>query len=190
MRKYLAIMMLPLTLIACALNPVVIDNSPPVSSSTTGGSTTGSTNDSAPPANVGETGRVTRVIDGDTIDVEINGETIRIRYLQINTTEKNRGESCSQEGTDANAALVAGQIVRLVADQEATDQYDRWLRHVYVGDLHVNAELVRQGWAEAVVYEPNDAFWEAFIALEQEAAAAGRGCHGISDMFDDGNYRR
>ena len=137
---------------------------------------------------VGETGRVVRVIDGDTIEVNINGQTIDVRYLQMNTTE--RGEPCYQEAKDANAALVEGQVVTLLADSEPTDQYGRWLRHVYANNLHVNAELVRNGWAEAVVYEPNDQFWDAFIELEQQAAQAKRGCHGLTTLFEDNSYRR
>lgn len=137
---------------------------------------------------VGETGRVMRVIDGDTIEVNINGQTVDVRYLQMNTTE--RGEPCYQEGKDANATLVDGKVVTLIADAEATDQYGRWLRHVYVNNLHVNAELVRNGWAEAVVYEPNDQYWEAFILLEQEATRAKRGCHGLTTLFEDNSYRR
>ena len=60
----------------------------------------------------GEVGQVTRVIDGDTIDVLIDGKNIRIRYLQMNTPE--RDQPCFGESTDRNAELVAGQTVRLV----------------------------------------------------------------------------
>lgn len=171
--------MLTLSL-ACSLNPVVIVT--PGGESSSGGRA---------PAPAGEQGRVTRVVDGDTIDVRLDsGETIRVRYLGMNTTETNRGEPCSQEGKQANADLVSGERVTLVADEDPQDPYDRALRYVYVGDVFVNAELVRQGWAEAVMYEPNDRHWEALIELEQQANRNNRGCHGISDMFDDGSYRR
>lgn len=134
-----------------------------------------------------ETGQVTRVVDGDTIDVLLNGQNTRIRYLQMNTPE--RDEPCYRESTAANSELVAGKIVRLVADVELVDPYDRLLRYVYVGDVLVNRVLVEQGYAEVVVYPPNDAHYEEFRALEAEAAAAGRGCH-PTGIFDDGSWSR
>ena len=134
-----------------------------------------------------EIGRVTRVVDGDTIDVLLDGVNTRIRYLQMNTPE--RDQPCSRESTQANADLVAGQTVRLVPDKELVDPYDRLLRFVYVGDLLVNRELVVGGWAEVVLYPPNDARYDEFLRLEQEAAAAGRGCH-PTGIFNDGSTTR
>jgi micrococcal nuclease len=169
--------------LACSLNPIEVVE--PGTEGNNGGNTSSGGNNA--PTN-GEVGQVVRVIDGDTIEVDINGTIVGIRYLGMNTTE--RGETCYSEGRDANAALVEGQTVRLVPDEDPVDRYERALRYVYVGDTFVNAELVRQGWAEAVMYEPNDAHWDELIALEQAAANANRGCHGISDLFDDGTYSR
>jgi len=130
---------------------------------------------------------VTRIIDGDTIDVQIDGRKERVRYIGVNTPE--RDESCYQEASDANSLLVKGKIVSLVSDAEDTDQYGRLLRYVYVGDLFVNKVLVEQGYAEAVSYPPNTAHYDEFVRLEQDATAAGRGCH-PTGIFDDGSYTR
>ena len=135
----------------------------------------------------GEVGQVTRVIDGDTIDVLIDGKNVRIRYLQMNTPE--RDQPCFRESTDRNAELVAGQTVRLVPDTELVDPYDRLLRYVYVGEISVSRVLVEEGYAEVVLYPPNDAHYEEFVALEQAAAQAGLGCH-PTGIFDDGSTRR
>ena len=135
----------------------------------------------------GEIGQVTRVVDGDTIDVLIDGKNIRIRYLQMNTPERN--EPCYRESTDRNAELVAGKTVRLVPDRELVDPFDRWLRFVYVGDVSVSRVLVEEGFAEVVLYPPNDAHYEEFVALERAAAQAGRGCH-PTGIFDDGSTTR
>ena len=140
-----------------------------------------------PGPSAGETGPVIRVIDGDTIDVLIDGVNTRIRYLQMNTPE--RDEPCSRESTAANSDLVKGQTVRLVPDKELVDPYGRLLRFVYVGDLLVNRVLVEKGFAEVVLYPPNDAHYEEFRALEDAAAAAGLGCH-PSGIFADGTHRR
>ena len=134
-----------------------------------------------------EIGLVTRVVDGDTIDVMLNGVNTRIRYLQMNTPE--RDYPCFDESGQANANLVEGKTVRLVADKELIDPFDRLLRFVYVEDVLVNRVLVEQGWAEVVLYPPNDLHYDEFLQLEQEAAAAGRGCH-PTGIFDDGSTTR
>ena len=138
-------------------------------------------------ATEGEVGQVTRVIDGDTIDVLIDGKNVRIRYLQMNTPE--RDQPCFSESTDRNAELVAGKTVRLVPDTELVGPYDRLLRYVYVGEVSVSRVLVEEGYAEVVLYPPNDAHYEEFVALEQAAAQAGLGCH-ATGIFDDGSTRR
>ncbi len=135
----------------------------------------------------GEEARVLRVIDGDTIDVEINGERQRVRYIGMNTPERN--EPCFDEATVANVELVQGKSVMLVKDVSDTDRYDRLLRYVYVGDTFVNEELVRQGYAEAVLYRPDYRHYEQFSALEAVVAGSGLGCH-ASGVFDDGDLRR
>lgn len=129
---------------------------------------------SAPAA--GEYGVVTHVIDGDTVDVRLdNGQVVRVRYIGVDTPE--RDEPCFNQATAANIALVSGQRVRLVRDVSNTDRFDRLLRYVYVGNTFVNRELVAQGWARAVLFEPDRLHYETFRELERQAARANLGCH-------------
>lgn len=124
----------------------------------------------------GEEAMVTRVIDGDTIDVRLDsGQVARVRYIGVDTPE--RDQPCFSEATAANAALVSGRRVRLVRDVSNTDRFDRLLRYVYVGSTFVNRELVAQGWARAVLFEPDRLHYETFRELEQQAAQANIGCH-------------
>lgn len=134
-----------------------------------------------------EIGPVTRVVDGDTIHVLLDGENVSVRYLQVNTPE--RDEPCYRQATQANADLVAGKTVRLVPDVELVDRYDRLLRFIYVDDVLVNRVLVEQGFAEVVLYPPNDKHYDEFVRLEAQAAAAGRGCH-PTGIFADGSSTR
>lgn len=147
------------------------------------------TNDSAtPPGNVqGETAQVTRIIDGDTIDVRLNGISYRVRYIGVNTPESD--EPCYAEAAAANAALVENKTVTLVKDVSETDQFGRLLRYIYVENTLINADLVRNGWAESVEYPPDTARAAEFRGLEGEAAAANRGCH-PTGIFDDGSTTR
>lgn len=140
----------------------------------------------APPAN-GQQARVTRVIDGDTIDVTIDGTGYRVRYIGINTPE--RDEPCYAEAMAANRALVEGRTVTLVRDQSETDRFGRLLRYIYVGNINVNAQLVAQGWAEAVEYPPDTAQTAFFRELERRARAANLGCH-PTGIFNDGSDTR
>ena len=135
----------------------------------------------------GVTAQVRRVIDGDTIDVFLDNEVQRVRYIGMNTPE--RDEACYSEATEANRALVAGETVLLVKDTSETDRFDRLLRYVYVDDVFVNAMLVEQGFAEAALYRPDDKHYGEFRELEVIAAEQGLGCHG-SGIFDDGSFRR
>lgn len=136
---------------------------------------------------VGEEARVLRVIDGDTITVAIGRRTHNVRYIGINTPE--RDEPCSNTATAANRRLVGGRKVTLVRGAEETDRYGRLLRYIYADGIFVNEALVRDGFAENFVWEPNTRFADHFRALEAEAQAEGRGCH-PSGVFDDGDSER
>ena len=79
------------------------------------------------------------------------------------------------EATALNRRLVMGKTVRLELDVRERDRYRRLLAYVYVGDLMVNAELVRLGYAHAMTVPPNVAHASRFVSLERQAREAGRG---------------
>jgi len=120
-----------------------------------------------------ETAAVTRVIDGDTIIID-TGHTVR--YIGIDTPEVHpKLEACGMEAWQANSQLVVGKEVRLERDISKTDKYGRLLRYVYVDDIFVNAELVRQGLAEAKAYPPDTKYQDYLEELEAEARQEGKG---------------
>lgn len=142
-------------------------------------SATRATNTAVPATNAiaGVLAQVTHIVDGDTIDVEIEGITYRVRYIGMDTPE--RGEPFYSEATEINRQLVQGQTVILVKDVSETDRYGRLLRYVYLqDDTFVNATLVEQGYAQAATYPPDVAFADLFVSLQQEARTAGRGLWG------------
>jgi micrococcal nuclease len=164
-KKWLPLLMLLILLAGCELVAVTPDTVTPTAE-----------------AIDGESARVINIIDGDTVDVLIEGVEYRVRYIGINTPE--RDEVCYADATNANAALVEGQTVTLVRDVSETDRYDRLLRYIYLADgTFVNASLVRDGYAEAVQYPPDTANADLFNDLEREARAADRGCH-PTGIFD------
>lgn len=130
----------------------------------------------ATPTLEGTAGYCTYIVDGDTIDVDIAGTISRVRYIGIDTPEG--GDCYYTEAKEKNRELVYQRNVRLVRDVSETDHFGRLLRYVYVDDLHVNAELVRQGYALASTYPPDVAHSLEFADLQHQAQAAGLGLWG------------
>lgn len=129
----------------------------------------------------GDTARVVRVVDGDTILVALPSGEERVRYIGIDTPESVKPgspvECFAKRASAFNERLVAGERVRLVRDVEQRDRYGRLLAYVYrVRDgLFVNAELVRRGYATAVTFPPNVAHERDFRRLAERARLSGRG---------------
>ena len=113
---------------------------------------------------------VTRVIDGDTIELQ---DGRRIRYLGIDTPEL--GEYYAVEATTRNRELVEGKVVELQGGKRDQDEYGRYLRYVYVDGVFVNAELVAQGYATAYIFDPDERYSQVLVQLEQYAKMRERG---------------
>lgn len=114
-----------------------------------------------------EIGLVVDVVDGDTIDVRINDHEVRVRYIGVNTPE--RDQAFYSEGTAYNQKLVGNKTVTLVKDTSETDQFNRLLRYVIVEDTFVNNELVAMGYAEASAYAPDTACVSTFETAQRMA---------------------
>lgn len=135
---------------------------------------------------------VTRVVDGDTIDVQIDGAEYRVRYIGIDTPETvdpRRPVGClGPEASAFNRQLVEGKTVGLEKDVSETDQFGRLLRYVWLpGEATatgqpemVNATLVTQGYAQAATYPPDVKHQELFLSLQTEARESARGLWGIA----------
>lgn len=114
---------------------------------------------------------VTRVIDGDTIEL---ADGRKVRYVGINTPEtvdpRRVVECFGQEASAFNQSLVEGKRVRLEKDVSDTDRYGRLLRFVYLEEgVLVNALLVEEGYAYASAYPP-DITKKVFFAEAQKSA--------------------
>ena len=119
---------------------------------------------------------VTKVIDGDTIEIE-GGQ--KIRYIGIDTPELKGNECFAREARDKNKELVEGKRVRLQKDVSETDRYGRLLRFAYTekGDF-INNVLIKEGYATAVTFPPDVSYQQLFKTSEQEARDANRGFWG------------
>jgi micrococcal nuclease len=140
---------------------------------------TGGSEDSTEPVPDTTTVQVTRVVDGDTVEVDYEGRTEDVRYIGVDTPESVKPDTPVQcyalAASHFNEHLVDGRRVRLVFDAERRDDYGRLLAYVHLGDTFVNAELVRRGYARTLTIAPNTRFATLFDRLEQAAADAGKG---------------
>lgn len=122
---------------------------------------------------------VVHVVDGDTIHVQCGARVEKVRYIGMDAPEIHHplwgAEPGGREAAALNRRLVGGRHVRLELDVRARDQYGRLLAYVWAGDLMVNAELVRLGYAQVMTVPPNVRYQALFLKLQREARAAGRG---------------
>lgn len=116
--------------------------------------------------------RVIRIVDGDTLHVELDGSDVRVRLYGVDTPEL--GTPCADEATSRLRELAAGDV-RMRADARERDAYGRLLRYLYTADgLSIDAEMVEEGLARA--WRKDGALREGIIMLELEATNARRGC--------------
>jgi len=122
-----------------------------------------------------ESGLVSNVVDGDTVDVDGVGRT---RVIGIDTPE--RGACGYESATQAMSVLVLDKDVTLVpgaTDDE--DRYGRLLRYVDVGSVDAGLSLIEDGWAIAR-YDSRDGYGahprqEQYVAAD--LAAPDLGCY-------------
>lgn len=129
------------------------------------------------------TGLVTKVVDGDTIEVTINNVQQKIRIIGINTPESvdpRRGVQCF--GIDASNAAkekLAGQSVQLEKDptQSERDKYGRLLRFVWMenGKKDFGAWMIANGYAYEYTYDTPHTYQASYRQLQQEAENNQRG---------------
>lgn len=128
---------------------------------------------------------VTRVVDGDTAEMLIEGGEVDVRFIGIDTPETvapgQPVECYGQEASAYTESRLEGRTVRLEYDVERTDRYGRTLAYVWIGDELFNETLVAEGYALVTTYPPNVAYVDRFVAAQREAREAGRGLWGACE---------
>jgi micrococcal nuclease len=125
--------------------------------------------------------RVVKVVDGDTIDVDLAGVTERLRLIGMDTPEtqdpRKPVQCFGQEASDRAMAVLLGRTVHLEVDasQGERDKYQRLLRYVWIDDRLFNLDMIADGYAHQYTYSTPYTYQALFQKAEQEAAAADRG---------------
>jgi micrococcal nuclease len=126
------------------------------------------------------TGRAVRAVDGDTLEVDLDGgATETVRLIGVDTPETVKPDTPVQcFGPRASAfehRTVEGHRVRLLVGVEPRDFYGRLLAYVWIEGRFLEAELLRRGLARTLTFHPNDRFAHRFEGLAQKAARSGKG---------------
>lgn len=128
---------------------------------------------------------VTRVVDGDTVRVLIEGQDIAVRLIGIDTPEtvaRNRPVECAGPEASVYAVqLMSGEDVflELDASQGTHDKYNRILAYVWLeGDLMVNLAMIDAGLAEEYTHDDPYTYQQLFQQAEQDANEDLRGLWG------------
>lgn len=127
---------------------------------------------------------VTKVFDGDTLLVELNGREITVRLIGVDTPEVSRPDTPVQfygpEASGFTRRALEGKRVTLEFEAPdrpggSVDQYGRTLAYVITEDGgNFNRELVRQGYGRVFDKYPFR-YLKEFRQAERSARAAGLG---------------
>lgn len=132
----------------------------------------------------GERVIVTKVIDGDTI--EVNGDKT-VRLIGIDTPETvdpRRPVGCfGKQASNETKKILAGKEIILQKDISETDKYGRLLRYIFLPlengqTLFVNDYLVREGYAKVLTFPPDVKFNEQLRQAETAARENKKGLWG------------
>jgi micrococcal nuclease len=122
---------------------------------------------------------VTRVVDGDTVEVRFGGRELDVRLIGIDTPESVRPDApvgCfGPEASAYTSARLEGVRVRLEFDVERLDRFGRTLAYVWLGDELLNETLLRRGYALVTTFPPNVRYVERFRDAQRLAREEGLG---------------
>lgn len=138
---------------------------------------------------------VIRVVDGDTIKVNISGEVESLRLIGVDTLESvhPKKEKNVPEGKIASEYvknLIEGEDVYIEFDVEERDRYGRYLAYIYLenGEM-LNDKLVREGYAQLSTYPPNVRYVDVFKESARVARESGVGFYKSDGLFDEGSVK-
>ncbi len=141
---------------------------------------------------------VTRVVDGDTIEVRPPVEGVEyVRLIGIDTPEtagSSRGaQPYGEEASEYAEKRLEDLRVTLRFDVEIEDRYGRVLAYVFMPDgSFFNEELLQEGYAQVATFPPNTRHRERFEEAQREARRSGLGIWGLPEdqlcrLTDRGN---
>lgn len=129
-------------------------------------------------------GKVTRVVDGDTVAFKIhNGSVEKIRLADIDTPERDQ-----PWGTEATTALRKWSMSKPAKIEVVdTDRYGRLVATLWVDDENINRRLVKEGHAWVYRKYLRDT---SLIKLEAKARSTRTGLWSSNNVIEPSDWRR
>lgn len=151
--------------------------------------------------------KVTKVIDGDTIKVDIDGKIYKVRFIGINCPEIGQNEEFfGKEAKEFTKEKLYGKEIFLQKDVSETDKYGRLLRYVWlekpkdlnnpskdeIRDSSINGILVREGFAKANYYPPDTSYTKFLKEIEKQAKKENLSMWNENErsLWENRNYKR
>ncbi|SCN42222.1 thermonuclease family protein [Bacillus wiedmannii] len=136
-------------------------------------------------------GKVIHIKDGDTIDVNVNGQKQTVRLLLLDTPESVSQKIPPQKmGKEASSFLkkqLDGKSVTLVYDQgPKEDKYGRKLAYVFCNGIHINELMAKSGYGIiAYISKPNTTLLPEMLEAEKEAKESMVGVWSIKGFVNE-----
>lgn len=132
--------------------------------------------------------KVVRVVDGDTLIVQIDDKEERVRLIGVDTPESvhpdaSKNVEAGKVASEFTKSRLEGEYIELEFDVQERDKYGRLLAYVWHNGEMFNKVLLREGYAQVATFPPNVKYVEEFTQLEREAREAKRGLW--ADLLDD-----
>lgn len=146
--------------------------------------------------NAYNTATVVRVVDGDTLKIEMNGHEEAVRLIGIDTPESKANKKARKDAVKTNHDVEAitamgkeaakyvktlvrkGDMVGIEFDVQKRDKYNRLLVYAYLSDgKMLNEEIIKAGYANVMTYPPNVKHQERFVKAYRDARDTRRGLY-------------
>lgn len=136
--------------------------------------------------------KVTRVVDGDTIEVALNGATEKVRLIGVDTPEsvhpdKTKNTEFGKVASNFTKERLEGKDVELEFDVQERDQYGRLLAYVWLGGTMFNKTLLEEGYAQVATFPPNVKYVDEFVVIQRKAMEGKKGLWAYEEVAENPN---
>ncbi|PKR79213.1 hypothetical protein CEY16_05590 [Halalkalibacillus sediminis] len=140
-----------------------------------------------------DTATVTRIVDGDTIEINLNGTVESVRLLLVDTPEtKHPSKPVQPFGPEASkfaTNVLSGKEVKVEYDGPKRDHYGRLLAYLWVDGKNFNKMLLEEGFARlAYVYDPPYTHMDSFTKAQTRAMNAGKNIWSIKGYVQSDGF--
>ncbi|KTD86135.1 thermonuclease family protein [Paenibacillus etheri] len=138
--------------------------------------------------------KVTRVVDGDTMKLTIDGKKETVRLLLVDTPESvnpniPEPQPFAIEASNFAKKMLTDKDVQIELDVSERDKYGRLLCYLYIDGKMFNEILLEQGYARvAYVFAPNTKYVDQFRAIQDKAREQGIGIWSIENYAQDKGF--